>query len=66
MRGDNPAEFESFEEARGAADTHVRDAYPNSPSIEDGLAWVSDPGISTSLPPVQLTSSNVLPAMPLV
>ena len=46
MRGDNPAEFESFEEARGAADTHVRDAYPNSPSIEDGLAWVSDPGIS--------------------
>ncbi|MGO9401566.1 MAG: hypothetical protein ACLP19_27550 [Xanthobacteraceae bacterium] len=46
MRGDKPAIFATFEEAREAADAHVRQGYPNSEPINDGFAWLPDPGIA--------------------
>jgi len=39
LRDGKPAIFSTSEEAQGAADTHVRDGYPNAEATEDGLSW---------------------------
>jgi hypothetical protein len=46
MREDKPAIFDTFEEARRAADTHMREGYPNSERINDGFSWLLDPEIA--------------------
>jgi hypothetical protein len=38
--------FNTCEEAQRAADLHVRDGYPNSEAIDDGLSWLPDPSIA--------------------
>jgi hypothetical protein len=33
--------FTTCEEAQRAADTHLRDGYPNSDIIDDGFSWLA-------------------------
>jgi hypothetical protein len=42
MRDGKSAIFATCEEAQRAADTHMRDDYPNSETVCDGLAWLPD------------------------
>jgi hypothetical protein len=45
LRDGKPAIFATREKAQRAADTHVREGYPNSDRIDDGYEWLVDPGI---------------------
>ena len=44
---DKPAIFDTFEQARHVADTHMREGYPNSERINDGFSWLPDPEIAS-------------------
>ena len=45
LRGENPAEFRTDDEARSAADAHLLDLYPGHEPLNDGLTWLADPEI---------------------
>ena len=45
LRGENPAEFRTDDEARSAADAHLLDLYPGHEPLNDGLSWQADPEI---------------------
>jgi hypothetical protein len=48
LRGENPAEFRTDDEARSAADAHLLDLYPGHKTLNDGLTWLADPEIGRS------------------
>lgn len=43
LRDGKPALFASAEEARRAADAHLRDGFLDAKMIQDGLSWLPDP-----------------------
>ena len=43
LRDGKPAEFDTARDARRAAETHLRDGYPDSSPIADGFTWEHDP-----------------------
>jgi hypothetical protein len=45
LRGENPAEFRTDDEARSAADAHLLDLYPGHEPLNDGLTWLANPAI---------------------